>query len=84
MLGGISIWQLLIILAIVVMLFGTSRLKNIGSDLGTAIKGFKSSIKDDADKAGEDSADSTVQTREQADDKNGSDSGNDNDNDKKA
>jgi len=84
MLGGISIWQLLIILAIVVMLFGTSRLKNIGSDLGTAIKGFKSSIKDDADKTGEDSADSTVQTREQADDKNGSDSGNDNDNDKKA
>ena len=87
MLGGISIWQLLIILAIVVMLFGTSRLKNIGSDLGTAIKGFKSSIKDDPDKAGEDgadSADSTVQTREQADDKNGSDSGNDNDNDKKA
>lgn len=79
MLGGISIWQLLIILAIVVMLFGTSRLKNIGSDLGTAIKGFKSSIKDDGDKAGEDSADSTVQTREQADDKNGSDSGNDND-----
>jgi len=82
MLGGISIWQLLIILAIVVMLFGTSRLKNIGSDLGTAIKGFKSSIKDDADKAGEDgadSADSTVQTREQADDKSGSDSGNDND-----
>ena len=82
MLGGISIWQLLIILAIVVMLFGTSRLKNIGSDLGTAIKGFKSSIKDDADKAGEDGADSTVQTREQADGKNGN--GNDNDNHKKA
>ena len=40
-LGGISIWQLLIILAIVVMLFGTSRLKNIGSDLGSAIKGFE-------------------------------------------
>lgn len=46
-LGGISIWQLLIILAIVVMLFGTSRLKNIGSDLGSAIKGFKSSVKDE-------------------------------------
>ena len=46
-LGGISIWQLLIILAIVVMLFGTSRLKNIGSDLGSAIKGFKNSIKDE-------------------------------------
>ena len=40
-LGGISIWQLLIILAIVVMLFGTSRLRNIGGDLGSAIKGFR-------------------------------------------
>ncbi|MGB5324738.1 MAG: twin-arginine translocase TatA/TatE family subunit, partial [Pseudomonadales bacterium] len=38
-LGGISIWQLLIILLIVVMIFGTKRLKNIGSDLGGAIKG---------------------------------------------
>ena len=49
-LGGISIWKLLIILAIVVMLFGTSRLKNIGSDLGSAIKGFKSSVKDEGGK----------------------------------
>ena len=46
-LGGISIWQLLIILAIVVMLFGTSRLRNLGSDLGSAIKGFKNSISED-------------------------------------
>ena len=44
-LGGISIWQLLIILAIVVMLFGTSRLRNIGGDLGNAIKGFRDSMK---------------------------------------
>ena len=43
-LGGISIWQLLIILAIVVMLFGTSRLRNIVSDLGSAIKGFRNSM----------------------------------------
>jgi sec-independent protein translocase protein TatA len=42
--GGISIWQLLIILAIVVMLFGTKRLRNLGSDLGSAIKGFKKSM----------------------------------------
>ena len=49
-LGGISIWQLLIILAIVVMLFGTSRLRNIGSDLGSAIKGFRTSMsKDEAE-----------------------------------
>lgn len=46
-LGGISIWQLLIILAIVVMLFGTSRLRNIGSDLGSAIKGFRNSMSTD-------------------------------------
>lgn len=46
-LGGISIWQLLIVLAIVVMIFGTKRLKNIGSDLGSAIKGFKKSMADD-------------------------------------
>jgi len=43
-LGGISIWQLLIILVIVLLLFGTKRLKNIGSDLGGAIKGFRKSM----------------------------------------
>ena len=46
-LGGISMWQLLIILLIVVMIFGTKRLKNIGSDLGGAIKGFKKSMDED-------------------------------------
>lgn len=45
--SGISIWQLLIILAIVVMLFGTKRLRSLGTDLGSAIKGFKKSISDD-------------------------------------
>ena len=48
--GGIGIWQLLIILLIVVMLFGTKKLRNIGSDLGGALKGFKSAIKDDDSK----------------------------------
>ena len=47
-LGGISIWQLLIILVIVVLLFGTKRLKNIGSDLGSAVKGFKKSVTDES------------------------------------
>ena len=42
---GISIWQLLIILAIVLVLFGAKRLKNVGSDLGGAIKGFKQSMR---------------------------------------
>ena len=45
--GGIGIWQLLIILLIVVLLFGTKRLKNLGSDLGGALKGFKTAIKED-------------------------------------
>ncbi len=46
-LGGISIWQLLIVLAIVVMLFGTKRLRNLGGDVGSAIKGFKKAMKED-------------------------------------
>lgn len=45
-LGGISIWQLLIILVIVLLLFGTKRLKGIGSDLGNAVKGFRSAMSD--------------------------------------
>ncbi len=51
--GGISIWQLLIILVIVILIFGTKRLKNIGGDLGGAVKGFKDAVsedKEDADK----------------------------------
>ena len=48
-LGGISIWQLLIILAIVVLLFGTKKLKGMGSDLGGALKGFKDSMQGDDD-----------------------------------
>ncbi len=45
--GGISIWQLLIILVIVLLLFGTKRLRNLGGDLGNAIKGFKGAMSDD-------------------------------------
>lgn len=42
---GISIWQLLIVLAIVLLLFGTKRLKNMGGDVGGAIKNFKTAVK---------------------------------------
>lgn len=45
--GGISVWQLLIILAIIIMLFGTKRLRTLGSDLGSAVKGFRKSMQDD-------------------------------------
>ena len=44
---GISIWQLLIILAIVLLLFGTKRLRNMGGDIGSAIKNFKKSVKNE-------------------------------------
>ncbi|PCJ41667.1 MAG: twin-arginine translocase subunit TatA [Moraxellaceae bacterium] len=42
--GGIGIWQLVIILVIVLLLFGTKRLRNLGGDLGGAIKGFKKAM----------------------------------------
>ena len=67
--GGISIWQLLIILAIVIMIFGTKKLKSLGSDLGSAVKGFRQSVTDKSeDKGTEDTAqpaaESTVQRNE--------------------
>lgn len=46
--GGVSIWQLLIVLAIIILLFGTKKLKGIGSDVGSAIKGFKKAMGEDA------------------------------------
>ncbi len=48
-----SIWQLLIVLVIVLLLFGTKRLRNIGGDLGGAIRGFRSSMKGKAEDAPE-------------------------------
>ncbi len=48
-LGGISLWQLLIVLLIVVLLFGTKKLGNIGSDLGSALKGFRKAMNDTED-----------------------------------
>lgn len=44
--GGFSIWHWLIVLLIVVMVFGTKKLRNMGSDLGGAVKGFKDGMKD--------------------------------------
>jgi sec-independent protein translocase protein TatA len=50
---GISIWQLLIILAIVLVIFGTKKLRDFGGDLGGAIKNFKTSVKEESDKDSE-------------------------------
>jgi len=51
---GISIWQLVIILGIVILLFGTKKLRNVGGDLGNAIKSFKKAVK-----TGEDEVDAS-------------------------
>lgn len=51
--GGISIWQLLIVVAIIVLLFGTKKLRNLGSDLGESVKGFKKAMNDDKPKDAE-------------------------------
>lgn len=59
MLGGISIWQLLIVLGIIILIFGTKKLRNIGGDLGGAVKGFKKAMHED-DK-GKDDADDNAQ-----------------------
>ena len=58
MLSGISPWSILLILIIVVVLFGTKKLRNVGSDLGSAIKSFKKSSRE------ENSTDSTVAKKE--------------------
>jgi sec-independent protein translocase protein TatA len=51
MLGGISIWQLLIVLVIVILLFGTKKLRSLGGDLGSAIKNFKTSVREGEDES---------------------------------
>ncbi|CAH6826506.1 twin arginine protein translocation system -TatA protein [Vibrio chagasii] len=55
--GGISIWQLLIIAVIVILLFGTKKLRGMGGDLGSAVKGFKKAMSDDEKPAGKKDAD---------------------------
>lgn len=47
--GGLSIWHWLIVLVIVMLVFGTKKLRNIGEDLGGAVKGFKQGLKDGAE-----------------------------------
>lgn len=48
--GSFSIWHWLIVLLVVLLIFGTKKLRNMGSDLGGAVKGFKEGMKDDAPK----------------------------------
>lgn len=51
--GGISIWQLLIVLGIIILIFGTKKLRNIGGDLGGAVKGFKKAMTEEESKEAE-------------------------------
>lgn len=53
--GSFSIWHWLIVLVIVLLIFGTKKLRNIGSDLGGAVKGFKEGMKEEAPKIGDNS-----------------------------
>jgi len=49
--GSFSIWHWLIVLVVVVLIFGTKKLRNLGTDLGGAVKGFKEGMKTEEDKA---------------------------------
>lgn len=60
--GGISIWQLLILLVIVVLIFGTKKLKNTGGDLGSAIKNFKKAMTEDSSKTDEEASEQIEET----------------------
>lgn len=51
--GGISIWQLAIVAVIILLLFGTKKLRNLGSDLGESVKGFKKAMSEDKPKDAE-------------------------------
>jgi sec-independent protein translocase protein TatA len=62
---GISIWQLLIVLLIVIVLFGTKKLRNLGGDLGSAIKNFRQSMHDGEKAAKEKEEDTQIPSPEQ-------------------
>jgi len=49
--GGLSIWHWVIVLVVVMLIFGTKKISNMGSDLGKAVKGFKDGVKGDEEKA---------------------------------
>ena len=57
--GGFSLWHWLIVLVIVVLVFGTKRLKNVGQDLGEAMRGFKKGLNEDPDAKNDDAKDDT-------------------------
>ena len=62
--GGISIWQLLIILLIVVLVFGAKKIRGLGGDVGAAIKNFKQAMKEGSEEDEEDSPKTDTKTGE--------------------
>jgi sec-independent protein translocase protein TatA len=65
--GSFSIWHWLIVLLVVVLIFGTKKLKNIGSDLGGAVKGFKDGVKSGGESAAEGTPPSQVTSQKATD-----------------
>lgn len=59
--GAMSIWHWLIVLVIIMLVFGTKKIRNIGSDLGGAVRGFKDGVKDGADSAAAEGSSTTSQ-----------------------
>jgi sec-independent protein translocase protein TatA len=68
--GSFSIWHWLIVLLVVVLIFGTKKLKNIGSDLGGAVKGFKDGVKGGQEAAEGGASAATAQVANKANDAN--------------
>lgn len=64
MFGGISLWQLLIILVVVILIFGTKKLRTLGGDLGGAVKGFKKALSEDEKKPEADKLENTKQEQD--------------------
>ena len=66
--GNIGIWQLLIVAVIIILLFGTKKLRTLGSDLGSSVKGFKKAIASEDDKKSSDTQDinDAIVTKESA------------------
>ncbi len=62
--GSLSIWHWLIVLVIIMLVFGTKKLRNIGSDLGGAVKGFKDGMKEGTAEGGADQASASASTAE--------------------
>ena len=65
--GSLSVWHWLIVLAIVVLVFGTGKLKNMGKDLGGAIKGFKEGMREADDKPADQTAAKEIPQQQTAD-----------------